>query len=110
PGGIWRPVRVDDTGPVRISRLRTLCREATDARAVVRFAAELDAADATTVTLRTTIGGTDHEVDHPLATGANKVEWTVPVARPSLWWPHALGGQPLGDVPVQVPTEPNELR
>ena len=82
PGGIWRPVRLHDTGTVRITRLRTLCREATEVRAVVGFTAELDAADATTVTLRTTIGGTDHEVEHPLATGANKVEWTVTVARP----------------------------
>ena len=49
PGGIWRPVRIDETGPVRISRLRTLCREATDERAVVGFRAVLDAADATTV-------------------------------------------------------------
>src|SRR5439155_528069 len=109
PGGIWRPVRLHDTGTVRITRLRTLCREATEVRAVVGFTAELDAAEATTVTLRTTIGGTDHEVEHPLATGANKVEWTVTVARPALWWPHALGGQPLCDVAVEVLTEPNEL-
>jgi beta-mannosidase len=102
PGGIWRPVRVDDTGPVRISRLRTLCREATDVRAVVGFTAELDATDATTVTLRTTIGGTDHEVEHPLATGANKVDWTVTVEQPALWWPHALGAQALCGVAVEV--------
>jgi beta-mannosidase len=108
PGGIWRPVRVDDTGQVRISRLRTLCREATDVRAVVGFTAELDAADATTVTLRTTIGGADHEVEHPLATGANKVEWTVTVERPALWWPHALGAQPLCDVAVEVMSEQRE--
>ena len=78
-------------------------------RAVVGFTAELDAADATTVSLRTTIGGTDHEVEHPLATGANKVEWTVTVERPALWWPHALGAQPLCDVAVEVTTETREL-
>jgi beta-mannosidase len=108
PGGIWRPVRVDGTGPVRITRLRTLCREATDVRAVVGFTAELDAADATTVTLRTTIGGTDHQVEQPLATGANKVEWTVTVERPALWWPHALGAQPLCDAAVEVLTQPSD--
>src|SRR5262245_57216291 len=28
PGGIWRPVRLAETGPVRIMALRVLCREA----------------------------------------------------------------------------------
>src|ERR671911_232296 len=42
PGGIWRPVRLSETGPVRIARLRMLCREATPERAVVAFRATLD--------------------------------------------------------------------
>ena len=37
PGGIWRPVRVRDTGPVRISWLRVLCTEATEARGQLRL-------------------------------------------------------------------------
>ena len=32
PGGIWRPVRLRDTGPVRIKWLRALCSEATETR------------------------------------------------------------------------------
>src|ERR687898_917836 len=39
PGGIWRPVHLTETGPVRIARLRVLCREATADRAVVAFRA-----------------------------------------------------------------------
>jgi beta-mannosidase len=109
PGGIWRPVHLYETGPVRIDRLRTLCREATDDRAVVAFTAVLDAADATTVTVRTAIGGTDHEVEQPLAAGANKVAWTVTIAQPDLWWPHALGAQPLCDVSVDVVTETGDV-
>ena len=35
PGGIWRPVRLEETGPVRIRRLRVLCREATAEQAVL---------------------------------------------------------------------------
>ena len=34
PGGLWRPVHVYDTGPVRVERFRVLCRDA-DGRAVV---------------------------------------------------------------------------
>ena len=30
PGGLWRPVRIERTGPVRIDRLRVLCRDADD--------------------------------------------------------------------------------
>ena len=33
PGGIWQPVRMYDTGPVRIDRFRVLCRDADETRA-----------------------------------------------------------------------------
>ena len=49
PGGIWRPVRVTETGPVRIARLRALCREATTERAVLVLRATLDSDAARTV-------------------------------------------------------------
>lgn len=102
PGGIWRPVRVTETGPVRIARLRVLCREATPERAVVALRATLDCDDARTVRVRTELGALDHELDQPLAAGTNEVEWTVTVARPELWWPRALGAPALHDVRVAV--------
>ncbi|MBA3652790.1 MAG: hypothetical protein H0W70_01200 [Actinobacteria bacterium] len=103
PGGIWRPVRVEETGPVRIRKLRVLCNEATSERAVLDVRAQLDAIEASTVSVRTTVGGVvDHEAEHQLAAGPNDVRWTVTVDRPNLWWPHALGGQPLYDVAVEV--------
>ena len=102
PGGIWRPVRVDSTGAVRIARLSTRCVEATDERAVVAFAAELDASSGVDAHVRTTIGSIDHGLDHTLAAGTNVVEWTVTVDRPRLWWPHALGAPNLEPVTVEV--------
>lgn len=102
PGGIWRPVRLTETGPVRITALRMLCAEATAERATVRFRAVLDAEGTCRVRLRTTIGDTDHEVEQPLSEGENRVLWQVVVDRPELWWPHALGDQPLHDVTVEV--------
>jgi beta-galactosidase/beta-glucuronidase len=102
PGGVWRPVRVTESGPVRIVALRALCAEATPERAVVRFRAVLDAAGTCTVRLRTTIGETDHEVEQPLSEGENRVLWEVVVDRPQLWWPHVLGEQPLHDAAVEV--------
>ena len=57
PGGIWRPVRIERTGPVRITRLRALCREADATRAILSFVADLDSDEARTVTLRTSVPG-----------------------------------------------------
>jgi beta-mannosidase len=102
PGGIWRGVRIDETGPVRITRLRVLCREATETRAVVALRAVLDSDDSRTIRLRTTIGDVDHETDQPLAAGENLIEWTVTIQQPSLWWPRALGAPTLHDVRVEV--------
>jgi beta-mannosidase len=102
PGGIWRPVRVTETGPVRIAGLRVLCREASEERAVVVLRAVLDSAGPRVVRLRTSVGEVDHEADQPLADGSNEVEWTVTVDRPALWWPRALGPATLQDVQVRV--------
>ena len=102
PGGIWRPVRLERSGPVRLRHLRVLCREATAEQAVVDVRGVLDAASATTVTVRTTIGDVDAEEEHALAAGENQISWSVTVAEPDLWWPHALGDQPLHDVVVEV--------
>lgn len=102
PGGIWRPVHVVETGPVRIARLTTRCVEATADRAVLAFVAELDAAGGVEAHVRTTVGSIDHAADHTLAAGTNAVEWTVTIDRPRLWWPHALGDAHLDTVTVEV--------
>ena len=102
PGGIWRPVHLVETGPVRISRLTTRCLEADEQRAVLGFVAELDAAEGVDAHVRTTVGSIDHGLDHTLASGANTVEWTVTIDRPRLWWPHALGDAHLENVAVEI--------
>ena len=102
PGGIWRPVRLEHTGPVRARSLRVICTEATTERAVVSFSAELDSDAARTVSLHTAVGEIDDVVDRPVAEGSNFVEWQVSVDRPALWWPHALGPATLHDVAVEV--------
>lgn len=102
PGGIWRPVHLEESGPVRIRHLVTRCVEANDARAVLTLTADLDAVEATDVHLRTTVGSVDDGTDRTLAAGANTVEWTVTVQRPRLWWPHALGEAHLEQATVEV--------
>ena len=115
PGGIWRPVRLDETGPVRIAGLRVVCREASPERAVVALRATLDSDAPRTVRLRSELGALDHDQTHPLAAGENTLEWTVTVERPDLWWPRALGNPVLHDVTVAVrlddlPSDERQLR
>src|SRR2546430_15820317 len=53
PGGLWRPVRVADSGPVRLSGLRALCVEATEDRGRLQLTLTVDApAGPTSVRLR----------------------------------------------------------
>jgi beta-mannosidase len=115
PGGIWSPVRVLATGPVRIAALKVLCAEARAERAVLDIEAELDAADSTTAVVTTVVGShptdpaaptpaalVERRADETLAGGRNRVRWRITVDRPALWWPHALGDQPLHDVTVSI--------
>jgi beta-mannosidase len=105
PGGIWRPVRIEQTGPVRIRHFRAVCRDANDASATIALRAVLDTIASRTVELVTTIGGVEHRRSQPLASGENRVEWTVTVAQPELWWPHALGDPTRYDLRVEVQTD-----
>jgi beta-mannosidase len=112
PGGIWSPVRIEETGAVRIRGLKVLCRDATDDAATLDLEASLDAVAPCTVTVRTTArregtpAGSANEVerleDHTLAAGINQVRWRLTIDHPELWWPHALGAQPLYPVDVAV--------
>jgi beta-mannosidase len=103
PGGLWRTVRIHDTGPVRIDRLRVLCRDADETRAHLRLHARLDSLRAGTVRIRTSAdGNVVGETEHALAAGGNDIEWSLDIAAPRLWWPHRLGDQPLTDLRVEV--------
>jgi beta-mannosidase len=103
PGGLWRPVRVERTGPVRISKLRVVCHEAHDDRAVLQLHAELDSADTRSVRLRTTVDDrVERDFAHSLAQGVNEVTWQFGVDNPALWWPWSLGAQPLTHLTVEV--------
>jgi beta-mannosidase len=103
PGGIWRPVVVDQTGPVRIRGLRVVTTDATPEHAFVRCRAVLDAKDATTVDIVTRVGeSASHTETTPVAAGDNIIEWSVTVEDPDLWWPRSLGEQPLYDVVVDA--------
>ena len=108
PGGIWRPVHIVETGPVAIRHGHALCVEATEERGVLALRLVVDTIEARTVTLHTRVAGTEHEHAMSLATGENRVEWTVNVPRVERWWPHSLGRQALHDVRVEVRLDTGE--
>jgi len=111
PGGIWAPVAIVETGPVRLANLRVACRDASPEQATLDLDARLDAPGPTAATIRTrlhpreSIAGEDGiesvRVDQ-LSAGDNRVHWRVTVTRPELWWPHALGDQALYHLEVTV--------
>ena len=115
PGGIWRPVRIERTGPIAIRFARVICIEAAEDKAVLRIRVVLDAAAAGDTRIDTSITGPDGEAagggadTHTLASGENRLEWRVEIDQPSLWWPAALGAQPLYEVAVAVRTPDNEV-
>ena len=102
PGGIWRPVRIERSGPARITRHRVICREADRERATIALNASINTTVEREVVVRTTVAGVDHLQPHHLSPGDNEIHWTVVVPRPELWWPHSLGDQPLHELTVEV--------
>ena len=106
PGGLWRDVRIEETGPIKIDDLRILVLEADEDRAIIRLGGVLDSAVTTKVEVLTHIVRNDDSIEHTqdivLARGRNEIEWHVAVEKPDLWWPSALGAQPLYDVCVAV--------
>jgi beta-mannosidase len=118
PGGIWRPVRLEPSGPVRVRHWRVRCRDATDQVATLALRVVLDTREARSVELITrvvpsgsasSLDGREHRRSQALAAGENRVEWTVNIPQPRRWWPRALGDQPLYDVEVEVRTESGDL-
>lgn len=103
PGGIWRGVRIERTGPVRINALRVLCRDANESSANVRLSARLDSDTERPVRIVTYRDGSIvDEQERSLARGLNEVNWDVDIDEPRLWWPWSLGDQNLCDITVEV--------
>ncbi len=109
PGGIWLPVELHASGPVRLSRARCLTMACDDRFAQIRFDLEVDAAEATTATLRftftpRTFTGTPQVITQrrALRAGTQDVGGLIKLDEPRLWWTHDLGRPDMYDVTVEV--------
>lgn len=108
PGGIWRPIHIETTGPVAINHSRILCTRASTASADLHVRLVIDAAESGDIRIDTSVTGSDGVAVaggsdlHTVAAGENRIEWTTRVMKPRLWWPHSLGDQPLYEVGVAI--------
>jgi beta-mannosidase len=100
PGGIWGPVRIASSGPVRIARAGVLCVDASVERGRVACNVTLDAATETREAhLHAVVRGPAGVVlldawrTATLAAGTNELAWTLTVEEPPRWWPRTLGPQ-----------------
>jgi beta-mannosidase len=109
PGGIWLPVELITTGPVRAKQIRMHTEQISDAAAELRYQADFDAASAQDVTLRWTI--TPHnfvgqvqvvEQQRSLAQGGQTIGGSLMVRDPQLWWTHDLGHPNLYEITLEV--------
>jgi beta-mannosidase len=98
PGGVWLPVELIATGPVRVDDVLLHAETIDEATATVRFRATLDAAQAGPATLRWTFAPKNFageiqviEQRHTLAQGAQELAGLLDIRDPRLWWTHDLG-------------------
>ncbi|MEO6156642.1 MAG: hypothetical protein ABIQ39_03325, partial [Ilumatobacteraceae bacterium] len=106
PGGLWRGVHLDTSGPVHIDRLRVLCRDVNDARAHLRLHARIDCDQQRSALVRTLVDGVVVAVrEQSFARGSNELDWNLDIEDPKLWWPWAMGDQHLTEVTVEIGVE-----
>jgi beta-mannosidase len=109
PGGIWRHVRLRETGLLCISRARIICLSASSQEARVRVDTTVDAGNfpPETALIRAAVlydGVELAVVERELtpAQGSTDLQLEIAVPNPPLWWPANLGAQSLVDVEVRV--------
>ncbi|HEY5173427.1 MAG TPA: hypothetical protein VIK54_17025 [Acidimicrobiia bacterium] len=109
PGGIWRPVRLASSGPVRIDRARVLCVDASVERGRLACHVTLDAtSERREARLHAVVRGPAGDVlldawrAVTIAAGTNEIAWTLTVDDPPRWWPRGLGPQLLCSLDLDV--------
>ena len=113
PGGIWRPVRVVETGPARLARMRCVCVEASEERGRLLLDLTIDSGTSgdgeqapRPARLRARVTGpgggllVEDTRELTLAGGDNQLNWTLDIDHPPRWWPRRLGDQPMCDLAV----------
>jgi beta-mannosidase len=108
PGGIWLPVELHTSGPVRLHNTMILTEAIADDCAHLSYNVDLDAAAGPaelrfTFTPRTFSGAPQRFVEPvALSAGRQELDGHLRLADPQLWWTHDLGRPDLYDVRVEL--------
>jgi beta-mannosidase len=109
PGGIWLPVELHASGPVRLQHAMVRTETVGSAFAQLRFSLDLDAIAAGIVELhftftpRTFTGAPQHFTQtRRVRAGHQEIGGLLKLDDPHLWWTHDLGRPDLYDVHVEV--------
>lgn len=109
PGGLWLPVELHRSGPVRLQSVRVHTESFNERFAQLRYAAELDAARAGPVLLRWTLAprtfdGAVQVVEQRrvLQDGQQEIGGMLKLRDPRLWWTHDLGRPDLYTVTLEL--------
>jgi beta-mannosidase len=109
PGGIWLPVELHRSGPVRLHAARLRTEALSERFAQLRFHLDIDSLVERIVTVRWTLtpktfAGRSHVVEQrrELRAGTQEVSGLLKVQEPQLWWTHDLGSPDLYAVQVEL--------
>jgi beta-mannosidase len=109
PGGIWLPISIEESGPVRLRSAGLRTRELEPGAATLDWSAEIDAAAALELTVRwtlrpTTFAGDDivYEQMEVVHGGTETLHGSLTVPDPRLWWTHDLGRPELYEASCEI--------
>jgi beta-mannosidase len=109
PGGIWLPVELHTSGPVRLHTARCHTDSFNASVAQLRYTAEVDAAQAGPVLLRWTITPRTFEGEpqvieqrRTLRMGHQHIRGLFKLYEPRAWWTHDLGTPDLYTMTLEI--------
>lgn len=109
PGGIWLPVVLEESGPVRLQQLQLQIKNIAGGAATIEWHADLDSVAVLDAELRWTFrpanfAGETHTWSETrrLSGGVQRLSDTLTLPDPQLWWTHDLGDPNLYTVTLEI--------
>jgi len=100
--GIWRPIRIEAFGGAKVAYVKTRQDHENGGDVALTVTAYVDAAAPGSATVGVSVCGATAEKTTDLAAGDNRVELSLVVSKPALWWPRGYGEAKLHDLVVEV--------
>lgn len=109
PGGIWLPVEIHQSGPVRLQSVRCHTETANDIFAQLHYSVDLDSVLDGSIILRWTIAPRTYDGETQIIEQRRRIKaqtqtirGMLKVREPRLWWTHDLGTPDLYSISLDV--------